>query len=231
MGRAGVCLLLGAFRILAMVLVGSVVISAAEPAGPLAIERTPPVVVYRTFDPRSPPADMPPLTPPEIGLCVSQFGCEVRLWTSAPAGRPVATVVDAVEITTRLQVTIWTRENAPAAEREHEEGHRTISDYYYSHAETTARRLAEAIVGQRVLELLRGNDPALPAGAAGVEAAIRLVRDRLVEEFLARTHWRAAFAREAFDDITDHGRKAIAVSTAVSQAIAEEQGARATAPR
>lgn len=194
--------------------------NAADPE--IVITHTPPVVLHRTFDPAKPPADMPVLVPPEIGLCVSQFGCEVRLWTMSPEGRPVTTMVDGVEVTTRLQITIWTRENAPDGERIHEEGHRTISEYYYEAAKTVAQRLAEAVVGQRLLELVDTGTRA--AGVDPITIAGDAVRDRMIEEYLAKTHWRAAFAQQVFDDLTDHGRNDVAVSTAITEAIAEEQG-------
>jgi hypothetical protein len=188
----------------------------------VGVEKQPVVVVHRTYDPEHPTDNMPDLKPPEIGLCISEFGCEIKMSTSTPDGRLADTKIESIHLATRLKITIWTRVLAAEREVTHEEAHRTISEAYYREADQVARRLAEEVVGRRLFRVLRKRDRAMARHADSVEAACDALQGQLLEEYLAQTHWRCAFAQECFDAITDHGRNEIGNEEAVARAIAEE---------
>jgi hypothetical protein len=201
---------------------------AAEPS--IVIETPPATIVYKTYDPDHPTDDMPGLTPPDVGLCVSEFGCEMKMTTTTVDGRPTETKIEGVRMVTRLKITIWTRVLAPEREVRHEEGHRAISEAYYRRADAVARTLAEEVVGRRLFRVLRKRDRAAARRADTVAAACDALEGQLLEEYLAQTHWRCAFAQECLDEITDHGRNDVPEEQAVARAIAEES-AHARQPR
>ncbi len=188
---------------------------AAAPRG-VTLDIVPAHIVRRTFDPARPPADMPKLVPPEVGQCVYEFSCEMETRVERPAlppGRLRATVT-ATAITTRLNITLWTPHNGPAAVVEHEEAHREIAEHYYRPAAAIARRIGERMVGATITPASRN--------AADTQAALRAFQDAFIQEYLRETLTRCSFAQERFDAITHHSRAPIGVREALVQSLADE---------
>ncbi len=203
--------------------------SALSATDGVTVEVQPPNVVRRTFDPANPPSDMPPLQPPEVGLCVYEFACEMETRVVRPAGfgGTRAARVTATTIATRLNVTLWTPLAGPAGVVEHEEGHRIIAEHYYRGARDVARRLGYEVLATPLQVSTRGR-PAL-------EAALNDLQKRTIEAYLAETLERCTVAQERFDEITRHSRAPVPVDEAIARAIADETSAyeqgRAPAPR
>ena len=86
---------------------------AAE--GGVVVHVTPAKIVRRSFDPARPPAEMPRLTPPEIGQCVYEFGCEMetRVVHRGVLAKPVRARITGTTLTTQLTITLWTPLNGP----------------------------------------------------------------------------------------------------------------------
>ncbi len=61
---------------------------AARSARAVRVKREEPVIERTEFDPRRPPRDMPPLTPPESGVCKTTF--ELAASVSYSAERLIA---------------------------------------------------------------------------------------------------------------------------------------------
>ncbi len=162
---------------------------------------------------------MPPLQPPEVGLCVYEFACEMETRIVRPAGLggPRTARVTATTITTRLNVTLWTPLAGPAGVVEHEEGHRIIAEHYYRGAREVARRLGHEVLATPVVASGRGR-PAL-------EAALNELQKRTIQSYLAETLERCTVAQERFDEITHHSRAPVPVDEAIAQAIADETSA------
>jgi hypothetical protein len=202
------------FLCLACLLSGATELLAARDG--VSVDVQLPHIVRRTFDRAHPPPEMPPLTPPEIGLCVYEFACEMETRVVQPAGfRPVRTArVTATAFTTRLKVTLWTPTDDPAGVLEHEEGHRVIAEFYYRRAREIATRLGREVLATPLAVSGRGR----PA----IEAALKEVQHRVIQSYLAETLDRCTVAQQRFDEITQHSRARVAVDAAIAQAIADE---------
>jgi hypothetical protein len=123
--------------------------------------------------------------------------------------------VERVSVQLSLSVTIWIPNDATEALKEHEEGHRRLAEHYYRTADAVAKALAGKAVGQKVSG--EGKD----IEAAG-RAAIDVVNEKLCSDYLASINGPCERAQEAFDRLTDHGRKAKpAAEAAIGLAINE----------
>lgn len=188
---------------------------AAE--GGVVVHVTPAKIVRRSFDPARPPAEMPRLTPPEIGQCVYEFGCEMetRVVHRGVLARPVRARITGTTLTTQLTITLWTPLNGPPGVVEHEEGHREISEYYYRPAREIARRLGERLMGTWIDVPSRGEQ--------ALQASLRELQSRVIKAYLAETLTRCSYAQKRFDAITEHSRARVPVRDAITRAIAEEK--------
>jgi hypothetical protein len=164
------------------------------------VTREEPVITRTDFDPRRPPADMPPLTPPESGVCRTTFELSAGVSYSAEqlaAGR-ARIYVDGLEIATKLRIDIYTALDSPPKLRAHQEGHRDIG----------RRLIGRSYEGQ-------GADD-----EAAQRAAFGKVVAELERAYMARVRVPSAAANERFDEITNHGLASIAESEAIALAIA-----------
>ncbi|MEO6002889.1 MAG: hypothetical protein ABIS43_07040 [Opitutus sp.] len=184
---------------------------AAQPK--IVVRAEPPHIVRRTFDPRNPPADMPKLTPPEVGTCQYSFACTSETEIRGLRGRPAR--VTGIQVDARLTITLWTPAGGPPNILRHEEAHRALCEVYYGTAESTARELARKEIGQNLRASVEQK--------ASVSAELKVIQDRLLAAFLEQTASRCEFAQKRFDAITDHSRTAVPESAAIKQAIAEER--------
>lgn len=186
---------------------------SAAVAAPVAIEIAPARIERRTFDPRHPPAEMPKLTPPEVGTCVYQFACstEAQAEGSRLSHKPAR--VTEIVLRATLTVTLWTPAGGPAKILAHEEGHREICEYYYDQAGEIGRRLAQRGLG---LTLQARTKPAMTAELDRLQKSV-------IHEFLEETATRCDFAQARFDAITEHSMNPIAENVAMVRAIAAEE--------
>jgi hypothetical protein len=159
---------------------------------------------------------MPPLTPPESGICKTTFELSAGVTYSAESlsrGGTLRIYVDGLQIETRLRIDIYTVQNAPPKLRAHEEGHRAIAEHYYE----DSARIAEDI-GLRLLGTAhegRGDD-----GEAAQRDAFGKVIAEIERAYMARVRVPSAAANERFDEITRHGLEPIDEREAVARAIA-----------
>src|SRR5687768_392109 len=92
---------------------GTTAVTDAAPAD-VVVNHEPPVLNSRTFDPKSPPPEMPPLKPGEAAVTESSFSCETLVEVLVVSQQPIAagtcraTVrVSSATATLRLGITIW----------------------------------------------------------------------------------------------------------------------------
>jgi hypothetical protein len=171
--------------------------------------------VQRTeFDPRRPPRDMPPLTPPESGVCKTTFELSASVTYSAERlSRTSARIyVDELDIVTRLMFDIYTVRDAPAKLRAHEEGHRAIGEHYYKDAATIAAVIGRGLIGETFDGT--GSDQ-----EAAQQNAFQQVVAEIERAYMERVRAPSAAANERFDEITSHGLDPIAESDAIALAI------------
>ena len=178
------------------------------------VTREEPITVRTEFDPARPPAEMPPLTPPEAGICKSTFVLSASVTYSAErlSGLAARIYVDGLDIVTRLRFDIYTAQGAPPKLRAHEEGHRAIGEHYYSGAAKIAEDIGRRLIG--VTFDGTGIDQEAAQENAFGKAVAEIERD-----YMARIRVPSAAANERFDEITRHGLEAIEESEAIARAI------------
>jgi len=122
-----------------------------DTSGP-SIDKQPVNFVNRTFDPSSPPSDMPPLSYGEYAQCDSRFlsnasvGGQTRQTDAAHA----TVTVTRIKVTLQLDITTWLPAQVSQHVIDHEEGHRQISEYYYQTADKVAERIAATYMGKQI---------------------------------------------------------------------------------
>ncbi|HTO04033.1 MAG TPA: hypothetical protein VL069_10045, partial [Opitutus sp.] len=201
--------------IAAALVLSALAVAAESTSGGVVIKVEPTKVTRRTFDRQNPPAEMPKLTPPEVGTCAYSFGCATEVVVRGTRGRTAK--VTGVEVSTRLTITIWTPQDGPPKVLAHEEGHREICEIYYAPAESIARELAKREIGRTLSVSVRDT--------AAAEAELKRIQNNLIAEFMRETAARCDFAQARFDAITQHSMDPIAESSAIVRAVAEEAAA------
>ena len=170
--------------------------------------------------PRHPPKELPPLTPPEAGVCLSNFSCEANVGIEGPtefvANRP--TRVTLVSVRLRLAIVIWTIAAPPPKLRAHEEGHREIAESYYARAKDVAEKLAAGLIG-RALAVPVDDSPAM-------KQAIGKLQEELLNGYQRQISLRSKVAQVQFDLITQHGANSVPESQAIPRALAAEANSR-----
>jgi hypothetical protein len=194
--------------------------SAAQ-ASPVRVRREPSVVRRTTFDPRHPPRDMPPLTPPESGVCKTTFELAASVSYSAERlTRTTARVyVDELDIVTRLTFDIFTIANAPSKLIAHEEAHRAIGEHFYKDAAKIAEEIGRRLIGTTFDGVGSSEEAAQQDGFSKVVAAIE-------RDYMARVRIPSAAANERFDELTNHGLDPIPEAEAIALALGQIKGAR-----
>jgi hypothetical protein len=176
------------------------------------ISKQPANFANRTFDPASPPSDMPPLTAGENAECVSDFLSNANL--SGKTWRTDAThatvTVTQINVTLHLNITIWVPAGVTPHVIEHEEGHRQISEYYYQTADKLAERVAAAYMGKQVE--IAGAD----LNAESLKALQQLAKE-ITEEYDRELNPEPT--QLLYDTITDHSRNEVIVQDAVDHAL------------
>jgi hypothetical protein len=197
----------------------------------VTVERSPVVVTRKRFDPRDPPAEMPPLGPNADAITQSRFGCAASVQYTVVSRRPegrgrrgverggcTATArVDSVRVTLDLDVTIWVPTTARPKLVAHEEGHRVISERVYDDAAADAA-LAEAqkLVGRTVTA--RGDNC-----EAAADAAIKAANEEFCQAYLDATSAWSTRVGNRYDDITSHGKRSDpGVDEAIRQSFEQE---------
>lgn len=190
------------------------------------VDKQPAVFANRTFDPASPSAEMPPLSPGEEAECDSNFKLNASV-----GGQPKATdathgivTVSGVKVSLQLNVTIWTPVDPTLRVVEHEQGHRQISEFYYQTADKLAERIASTYVGKQVE--ISGGDLSAASSKALQQLAVDITNDY-------NNQLNAGATQALYDTLTDHGRNDVTVQDAVTAALKDATPAiteRASAP-
>jgi len=201
----------------AVSLAGGGLLRAGRAAGqdsPVRVTREEPIIVRTEFDPKRPPPEMPPLTPPEAGVCKTTFELSASLTYSAErlSGLTARIYVDGLDIITRLRFDIYTAQGAPPKLRAHEEGHRAIGEHYYGDAARIAADIGRRLIG--VTFDGKGIDQEAAQQDAFAKAVASIERD-----YMARMRTPSSAANERFDEITRHGLEAIEEADAIARAI------------
>jgi hypothetical protein len=182
-----------------------------ETAGPV-ISKQPVNFATRTFDPASPPSDMPPLTVGENAECVSDFisNANVAGQTLRRDATHATVTVSSIKVALQLNIIIWVPAGVTPHVVEHEEGHRQISEYYYQNADKVAGRVAAAYMGKQVE--VTGAD----LNAESIKA-LQQMGAEITEEYDRELNPEPT--QLLYDSITDHSRNEVVVQDAVDHAL------------
>lgn len=195
----------------------------------VSVEKSPVVVVRRTFDPRNPPKDMPPLGRRADAITHFRFGCSTnasyetisrKRGPSERGGCTATARINDLEVKLDLEITIWIPGRARRQLIEHEEGHRIIGERAYETAERAAREQARKWVG-RVVKGVAGSC------AAAVDVAVSDANQQFCEDYLEATSGWSSRVGDLYDDITEHGRRdRPPVDMAIAQAFKDDANGR-----
>jgi len=183
-----------------------------EEAALPTINKQPVVFANHTFDPAAPPKDMPPLRAGETAECDSDFqsSASVRGESRLAVGTHATVTITQVKVTLGLSINIWVPTEVSQQVKEHEDGHRQISEYYYQAADKLAKRIAARYIGRRVD--ISGTD----LGTESSKMLQQMARDITAEYNRELNHGPTQLL---YDAITDHGRNEVVVTDAVAHAI------------
>jgi hypothetical protein len=176
------------------------------------INKQPVAFASRTFDPATPPADMPPLASGETAECDSEFlsSASVRGESRQTDATHATVTITQIKMTLQLNVNIWVPTGVTQHVIEHEEGHRQISEYYYQTADKVAERIAATYMGKQVE--ITGTD----LGAESNKMLQQMAGD-ITDEY--KKELNPGPTQLLYDDITDHGRNEVVVKDAVAHAV------------
>jgi hypothetical protein len=178
----------------------------------ITINKQPVNFVNRTFDPASPPADLPPLNQGENAECDSDFlsnasvGGETRQTDATHA----TVTVTQIKVTLQLNVTIWVPTDVTQHVIEHEDGHRQISEYYYQTADKLAERIAATYMGKQVD--ITGADLDAESSKLLQQMAMEIT-DEYNKELNPEP------TQLLYDTITNHSRNGVVAKDAVAHAL------------
>lgn len=178
----------------------------------ITIEKRPVAFASHTFDPNSPPLDVPALAYGEEAVCDSNLtsnatvGGESRRTDSTHA----TVTITKVKMILALSINVWVPNGATQHVVEHEDGHRQISEYYYEGADKLAERIAATYVGEQIG--VDGTDL-----DAQLEKVLHQTATDITHEFDQELS--LAATQQYYDTITDHGRNESDAKEAVAAAV------------
>ena len=119
-------------------------------ADTVRVTRKEPVIQRFEFDSKRPIPGMPKLTPPEAGVCNTEFALDCGMACSIDTVSPTAVkvTVDELDLGVMLTLKIYAQKGSPAKLHAHEEGHAAISQYYYKNAVRYAQEVGKAHIGK-----------------------------------------------------------------------------------
>jgi hypothetical protein len=182
-----------------------------ETSGPTIIKQ-PVTFANRTFDPATPPSDMPPLTSGENAVCDSDFlsNASVSGQTRQTDATHATVTITQIKVTLQLNIAIWVPAGATQHVIDHEEGHRQISEYYYQTADKLAERIAARYMGKQV-DITGTN---LDAESSKL---LQQTATEITDEYDKELN--PAPAQLLYDSITDHSRNEVVAKDAVAHVL------------
>jgi hypothetical protein len=193
--------------------------------GNVKVTHKPVEVEHKSFDHNNPPKDLG--LEKEGAVTVSEFDLQIGLGIAPGDKIPQRTgkcretlVIQNVNLTIALKITLWLPDNATEKLKVHEEGHREMTEKVYSERSDKAAKAAGALIdGKRLIAEADNCDEVDKA----VEQTIGEANKKVYHAYLTRTADASARAGEIYDEITRHGiRMDIDEKTAAAQAFARE---------
>lgn len=193
-------------------------IAAAPAKDPVTISKPPVKTETKYFDPKNPPADMPPLSPAEAAVAHSAFAASSQVEVlivsdTTNAGRTTSRIkVESITCNLSLNITLWLPEKPAQALIDHEQAHGRISELFYKNADQPVRNLAKQYIGQTFI----GQGPTPDAAR---NAAMEKITTALNSAFMSYAQAPATRVNAIFDEVTDHGRNKTPIDDAIRQSL------------
>lgn len=192
-------------------------LAQASPADSVSVEKEPIHVETKTFDHAAPGPEVP-LKGREAATTHANFGYDIEDITctaesSKRNGEMYVGTFKVMRIAVKLTlpVTLWLPDTVNKRLREHEDGHRQIYEEIYGGVEKTAKRQAEAMIGQTFVG--EGKTLELAQRDAQRKTAIELNR-RYCDEVLVY----AKLVSQLYDNATHSGTNRAPVFLAIREA-------------
>ncbi len=206
---------------LRLFLIMSCIAALAGAAEDVRVNKTKPTLVYKYFDPAKPPAEMPRRSPSQGAITTANWGLALTVSYVDAGGEPTpegfesSVTITSVFMKLELGITIWLPNNPDKWLREHEEGHRRISERYYSGAEKIAKTTGGRFVGKTYTG--KGKT-AYQAQLAARTAAT----SEIGKAYLSESKTPSLTINEIYDRITQHGANTkVTPDEAIEQAYKE----------
>ncbi len=176
------------------------------------IEKEAVIFTNRTFDPASPPSDMPLLTAGENAACDSDFQSTASVGGRTQQTDPTHATVTIMQIKLKLllKIAIWVPTDVTQHVVEHEQGHRQISEYYYQTADKLAMRIAASYMGKQ-FDITGTNLDA--ESSKWLQQMATEITDEYNKELNPEP------TQLLYDTITDHSRNEVIAKDAVNHAL------------
>ncbi len=187
--------------------------TASLAAAQVVVKQTPPDLKTRSFDPKHPASEMPPLKPGEAAVTESKFGCGVQIEVEVsqqPGEKPVMKITG-VNATLKLAIVIWLPTDTTKKIKAHEEGHRQISETSYKNAKQTAEIIGAKFIGRQLT--------AASMSERDTQPVIRKACNDFCEQYLGVIEVPSQKVQERYDEITDHGRNDVPEKDAIARAM------------
>src|SRR5690606_21356479 len=110
----------------------------------ITIIKKEPTVKTRLFDPKNRPSDMPPLNEGEAALCAYNLAAQASVAVSiVESGDRSSCRVELTELKMQLtcDIVLWLPQGYTRKIKDHEEGHRRITERIYANSDRLARAL------------------------------------------------------------------------------------------
>jgi hypothetical protein len=191
-----------------------------SPDQPVTVQLDQPESEIRRFNPEHPPNPAPQIPPGLSAVTPYNFACYQESWlqdvdefTDASGNVHVDERPSWFKIRLTLSTTTWLPNSASEKLREHEEGHVQIyKAIYEKRADASAKRAAEALIGQ----VFQGIGPDTQTAKNEIQ---HKVTQALCSQFHQQTRDIAMQADAKYDRMTDHGRNGVRTADAVRETI------------
>lgn len=203
-----------------LVVLALLIAAGGEEPRPVVIEHNAAAATTRYYDPNHRPEQMPPPSPDEAGLTVSQFNCVAdvkgRIFWQSDGGPPFRAIVQVQSVRLQLHLTVseWIMQGAPEKILAHENGHRRIAEIFYASGDEQARAIGRELLGR---EFSGGGTSVEDAAAAAMNAAAA----EAARQYMSRVRDPSENVQELYDQITNHGGNAIDEDQAIATAMEE----------
>jgi len=189
------------------------------------VTRKPVEVEHKTFDRNDPPKELG--LEKEGAVTVSEFDLQIGLGIAPGEKIPQrngkcqqSMVIQSVNLTLGLKITVWLPDNATDKLKAHEEGHLLMAEKVYAERADKAARAAGALIDGRRMTAEADNCDDVDKA---MEQTIGEANKKVYHAYLTKTADVSARAGEIYDDVTKHGtRMDIDEKTASAQAFDRE---------